>query len=256
MEGLFNGSPQVDSTWQVTIDPEAIFWHKENLLNLAIERLPDQYDAIAWIDADVIYQNADIGDKIIDALTRDPIVQPWSQIRYLDPADRPIGPWRSSMSLYNSTKANPSADPSSSYPGMAWAASREVLVKVGGLYDRCITGGGDVAWASGVWGDTAPIYGKQWSASLIDDALRWGVAVTAQTGGRCGIVTARAEHLYHGSIHDRQYVQRNAVFSKVNFDPNRDVEVAANGTLKWHKHAPGVMRTAIAEYMHNRKEDD
>src|ERR1700677_494960 len=34
-------------------------WHKENLINIAISRLPDEAEYVAWIDADVQFLRAD-----------------------------------------------------------------------------------------------------------------------------------------------------------------------------------------------------
>ena len=258
VEGSFrNQSSQVDSTWKVPIDSNAIFWHKERMLQWAIDRLPDRFDAVCWIDADVVYETPKIGDVILDALTRNPIVQPWSNIRYLGPDNKPMSDWKSSLSLHNSTKAWPTADPRRAYPGMCWAAARSTLAKIaGGIYDRCITGGGDVAWASGVWGDYAPLYVRHWSASLTKDVIRWCRGVTPLTGGRSDVVHARAEHLYHGEVKNRMYVERNAIFRKYNYDPQRDVELDKNEMLRWSKFSSPILREAVSVYMHGRKEDE
>jgi hypothetical protein len=257
VEGAFGRQPsQVNSTWQVAIDPDAVLWHKEALLQWAIDRLPDQYDAVLWIDADVVYLTDSMGDRIIDSLRHAAVVQPWAQIMYLGPDGEPISPWRQSMAKYNKQRKVPCANPRQSYPGMAWATSRQLLSRVGGMYTRCINGGGDVAWAAAVWGDLDAITRRQWSPALVADVTRWAGGVTAQTGGRVGLVEARAEHLYHGELRHRQYVERNAIFGRVDFDPDRHLELAANGTLRWSRAAPPALRTAIHDYLHSRREDE
>lgn len=258
IEGLFGGaSSQVDSTWQVSIDPHAVFWHKESLLQLAIDRLPDEYDAVCWVDSDVIFEaTPGMAARIIEALSSHAVVQPWTEIKYLGPDGKPISEWQRSMALANRHKSNPNANPKYSFPGMAWAARRDTLAKIGGMYTRAITGGGDVAWAAPAWNDLDTLHDRQWSPALVDSVCDWGRALTRETGGIVGMVEARAFHLYHGRLHHRQYVERNAIFGECNFDPAIHLTTASNGTLRWSPRAPAALRQAIARYMHSRREDE
>jgi predicted Zn-ribbon and HTH transcriptional regulator len=257
IEGLFPGSAsQVDSDWEVKIDAEAVFWHKEPLLQLAIDWLSDEYDAVCWIDSDVILYADDIGDRILDSLSRHAVVQPWSEIQYLGPQGNPISQWQRSMAFANRCEPLPNADPRHSFPGMAWACSRELLSRVGGMYTRCITGGGDVAWAAAAWNDADIVRSHAWSAALQADVINWGTTLTTATRGRVGFVDSRASHLYHGRLAHRQYAERNAIFKEVNFDPQAHLERAPNGTLRWSRFAPVELREWIARYMHSRREDE
>lgn len=257
VEGSFGRqSSQVDSTWQVEIDPDAVLWHKESLLQWAIDRLPDYYDAVVWIDADVVYQIDDLGGRIIDALRSHAIVQPWSEIQYLDRDGQPSSPWRASMAKHNQKRKTPDANPANSFPGMAWATSRELLVKIGGMYTRCVNGGGDVAWAAAAWGDLATFQKRMWSPALIADVMAWGRGVTTLTGGHVGMVDARVNHLYHGELKHRQYVERNAIFGRVDFDPRRHLARDERGMLRWSDEAPVALREAIHRYLHSRREDE
>lgn len=257
IEATYPGQPsQIASTWRVEVDPDSQIWLKENLLNIAINRLPDDCDAVIWIDADVLYYSRDLRDKVLDALRERPVVQPWSEIRYLDRANKPVGSWRPSMAWYNRRQRRPTADPRHSFPGMAWAARRETLTRIGGQYDRCITGGGDVAWACGAWGDGDVPYTKHWSPALIDDVIGWGKLLAAETGGKVGVVEARAAHLYHGQLGNRQYVRRNHMLGECGFDPREHLEYAPNGVLRWSPAAPEPLRTAVRTYLHSRREDD
>lgn len=259
VEGLFGDQQsEVDSTWQVAIDPEAQFWHKESLINWAVDRVPDQYDAVMWIDADVIYQQSEIGDRTLDQLAKFAVVQPWSTISYVGPDDDPlhVGPPRPSMAWLNRDAARPNADPRRSYPGMAWAARRETLEQCGGMYTRGITGGGDVAFAAAAMNDARAICIRHWSDGIIDDVYDWGRGLAALTGGLIGCVDAHVHHLYHGRLADRQYTQRNLMFRKTDFDPRLHLELDSQGMLRWSQAAPVELREWVRNYMHSRREDD
>lgn len=258
-EGLFPGmQTQVESTWQVPIHAEADMWHKESLLNFAIKHLPDKYDGVVWIDADVIYDETDIGDRILEQLSQYAVVQPWASITYLGPDDQPIAddPPRLSMAAYNRGQPRSTADSRRSFPGMAWAASRELLVRIGGIYDSAITGGGDVVWAAGSVGDEATIDVPNWPASYRQHMLAWMRSLTLATGGRVGMVPANARHLYHGSRRHRQYVSRHAALRRYRFDPDVHLTRDTNGMLRWASAVPAGLRRAVREYIHSRREDD
>lgn len=43
-------------------------WHKENLINLTIQRLPTDWEYVAWVDADVMFTNPKWVDETIHQL--------------------------------------------------------------------------------------------------------------------------------------------------------------------------------------------
>ena len=61
VELSFNGDFALDKTdadYLVQISGGAVIWQKERLLNLALEHLPADCDAVAWIDCDVLFDDA------------------------------------------------------------------------------------------------------------------------------------------------------------------------------------------------------
>ena len=258
IEAAFGASPrQIDSTWQVAIDPEAIFWHKENLLNIAVERLPEQYDAVLVIDADAVYRENDLRERMLDALRVAPVVQAFRDIQYLGPNGKPHAKAGKSLAYNNSLVSAPVSDPAKGYPGLAWLVRRQAWADAGGCYDRCITGGGDVAWAMGCWDSAAPVYAKRrWPESLVRDVQHWGRRLIAATRGHVPYLPASIDHLFHGLLKDRQYNQRNQALCDLHYDPQRDIETAPNGTLRWSREAPEELRRCVRDYIHGRKEDE
>lgn len=50
-------------------------WHKENMLNLGISRLPDNWEYVAWVDADITFLRPDWVGETVEALQHYPVVQ-------------------------------------------------------------------------------------------------------------------------------------------------------------------------------------
>ena len=38
---------------------DSVLWSKENLLNILIKKLPERIEKVAWLDADIIFENPD-----------------------------------------------------------------------------------------------------------------------------------------------------------------------------------------------------
>lgn len=133
VELSFDGEFQIDGAIQIRGDESHLMWQKERLLNIAIESLPDDVDAVAWVDADLIFQNPLWYVQVKHLLTTHEYVQLFEQIEYHDAAgnvERTAPSWAASRQGQR-------------MPGGAWAARRESIA--GGLPDRHIIGGGD--WA-------------------------------------------------------------------------------------------------------------
>ena len=238
------------------MDPEACLFAKENLLNLSFARLPDSIDRVLWIDADVILLADDYVDRLTDALDRHSVVQGFETLKYLGPDGVAQTGWRESLVHYNNRMGLATGSPSKAYPGLAWAASRELLTNIGGLYDRAITGASDVAWSAANYGDwDLPHLRQHWPPAMIADVLAYMRRVNPLITS-IGHVASQGVHLYHGRIAHRQYVQRHRVLEETQFDPQRHLDYSKNGTLRWSAEAPGALKRAVCDYMHGRREDE
>jgi hypothetical protein len=146
--------------------------------------------------------------------------------------------------------------PARAYPGGAWCAPRQLLAEVGGLYDRHVTGAGDVAWSTAVYGDAPSAELAEYlPPRLVADIERYGRQVSSRVKS-IGFVHSRVVHLYHGRRSNRQYTDRHRSLVEAQYDPDRHVEYAPNGTLRWSPSAPATLRRAVRDYMFGRKEDD
>jgi len=258
---LFTVEGSLDDRWEIpgacrfALDPESCLFAKESLLNLAITRLPDHFERVLWIDSDVLILDRDYAEKVAAALDASPVTHGFSLLRYLGPNGEQKTDWRSSLGWVNHQRKSHDSTLHPAYPGGIWAARRELLVSVGGLYDRCITGSGDVAWASAAYGAKARSNQMvHWSDALVRGVLDYCARVGPLVD-RVGCVDAKAVHVYHGELKHRQYQARHRVLRETDFDPERHVEYASNGTLRWSDTAPAALRNGVRNYLLNRGED-
>src|SRR5262245_30598532 len=70
-----------------------VMWQKERLLNLGLKALPPTCEAVAWLDADLVFGSDDWADRAFRELERSVLVQPFHEIVDLtrDDANSDIG---------------------------------------------------------------------------------------------------------------------------------------------------------------------
>jgi hypothetical protein len=89
----FNGSLELtpaDADICLQVRDGDVLWQKERLLNLLLPRLPPECEFVAWIDGDVLLQDAAWPDSTVATLETAPLLQLYSSLRYLEP-DGSIG---------------------------------------------------------------------------------------------------------------------------------------------------------------------
>lgn len=226
-------------------------WQKERLINLGIAQLSDNIDAVAWIDADLLFLNPRWWDELAEQLQRFPVVQLCGRVADTDDQGR-LGPTRPGIGMVTRTSAMHGQH---GRPGGAWAAWRWVVDDIG-LYDAHVLGGGDSILSNAWLGEVSrsPSY-----AGLGTDYLRRQTSIhTERVAGRIGYVTGDAVHLYHGTRDRRRYSDRYQILRDGQFDPETDLIDDPTEPLQWSDHAlnrkPDMVE-AVARYFVDRQED-
>jgi hypothetical protein len=237
-------------------------WQKERLLNVAIERLPPSCTKIAWLDADVLFENPAWALETARRLDDHPVVQLFDHAVRLRRGHRADD---NSGDRYPGFAAIASHDPhrllagdfaTHGHTGFAWAARRDVL-SGRGLYDVCITGSGDHAMAHAFAGD--------WTSGCVDRIFgasnrhrqyftAWSKETYRRVRANVGFVSGSVLHLWHGEVRDRRYVDRNRELANFDFDPVTDLRVGSSGCWEWNSAKPLLHRWA-REYFGLRRED-
>jgi hypothetical protein len=239
-------------------------WQKERLINLVVERLPDRYAKIAWLDADILFDNPLWAIRTSELLDELLVIQPFERaIRLLHDQTTYTG-----ASDFNQPSfcfvhsALPELTRFGGYsvhghPGFGWAANRDLWLEVG-LYDGAIMGSGDHLMAHAFAGDFCSAcipnsFGR--CQSYLEDYRTWATAAWEHVRGKLGSVPGAALHLWHGNRPNRQYWQRNLALFKLNYDPNRHLSVLENGLWCWSDADDGALREWTQGYFRARQED-
>lgn len=235
---------------QVQVPRHAVMFQKEALLNAAERLVPECYTKLAWVDADLDFDNPDWVRETSAALDREKVVQPFDRAVWLNRAGVAEREIPSTAAIAQST------DGVEGHPGFAYAARRKLWTAHGGLFPYCITGRGDCAAA-------AAFFGAELSAlqrNAIGDTMlslrrwrEWAEPVARWTGGKVGLVSGAVRHDFHGERAKRKYSQRHEALEGMDID--RDLELRPEGYLQWSAEASPVMMLSVANYFAERDED-
>jgi hypothetical protein len=236
-----------DSFVKIASTPRHIMWQKERLLNALIERLPAKYDKIAWIDADVLFDNKDWATEAESKLNHYPMVQLFENGCETDSELELVG-----NKIPGIVRGGVEIE--EALPGRAWAARREVLQKTG-LLDTHIMGGGDIMMYYAAMGMFTTFMLTRTNIEWRRSYLRWAGPFYRAIKGKVGYVSGDITHLYHGTYADRQYVERWIILSRARYNPEEDIRINNQGIWEWNSDKPDL-HDAVANYFEERKEDE
>jgi len=246
-----------------------VLWQKERLLNLALRRLPDDCDIVAWVDCDVLFSDAYWPQQAREALNSFALIQLFSERLHLARNARRgpsgWGPIESRRQAIGHALAGDGLKPEElsvggSFrhgplsTGLAWAARRTLLDKCG-FYDARIVGGGDAAmvWAALGRPDHSVI-AQSMSGRAAEHYRAWAEPFFAEVGGRVGYLPGPLFHLWHGSYAERRHKERQQDITALGFDPFTDLALDDSACWRWNSDKPELHRY-VRNYFTARNED-
>jgi hypothetical protein len=245
----------------VPVRARTLAWNKESLINIGIQRLPDDWKYVAWIDADVVFRRKDWAAATVHALQQHYIVQPWSDCYDLGPAGEHVEHHVSFCKLWATgkpIKQGPSCGKGTPYlfghPGYAWAASRQALEWLGGLVDTAALGAADHHMALALLGRVMETVPGNLHSAYAAPLLRWQKRATQHINLNIGYVHGTIEHQWHGQKAKRAYVSRWDILSKHSFNPDTDLKRNLYGVTELAGNKPYLARD-INLYHRSRDED-
>lgn len=222
---------EIDSTFKIRGTREKhLLWQKERLLNYAIKQIPLEYDAIAWIDMDVLFDNEHWVDQTKHALQFNHVIQPWETMLFLDLEENSTYE-RKSCGWYYANKKDEYKNLGIAHPGFAWAARAEWIRKYG-LYDYMVTGGGDSMMLPG-FTDCYLYIIESLNSNWIHHTRQWSKAVYKEVQGKFSFIPGTIRHLFHGDRRKRMYVKRWKLLKDAGFNPATDIYIDDNCLLTW-----------------------
>ena len=224
---------------RVNANESNTLWQKEALLNIALSKLPKEYEYVAWVDCDIIFNNANWIELLYQALSQYKVVQPFSIVNKLDIN----GNTQKCRGLVSSF-------PEKGEAGFAWAFRREILDDIK-LLDNQIFGGADFIMASAFMNEPTMI--KNLKRYVNNQQTKgWMEKATNIVNKSVGFIDAEITHLYHGSETNRIYSRvllRDRLTNSIDIDKDVTKE---NGI--WTISPTHIGR--CRNYFMSRQEDD
>lgn len=243
------------SNLYLEVQASSILFQKEAMINrIAQDVLSSnkKITSLAFIDADILFENEFFLQDAEDRLKDKKVVQLFSKCKFMD---RNFSLERTCPSCL-SVNLNRQFSYARVHPGFAWAARRELWTELGGLYDRAIVGGGDGLLHLAITGEWKTRHEQpplSFNKKSRDHFQKWAKKVDEWVNGDYGYITGTVKHLWHGERKDRQYENRNDLM--LGFDPENHVKLNSDGLLDWQAGADPRLVSYLTRYFQNRKED-
>ena len=260
IELSFDGEYDIPTSEPVIqLRSDSIMWQKERLINFGVSQLPSQYTKFAWVDCDVLFESPDWLEQAKKKLDEVDIIQLFKRVFYLPNGDKSYQGrhqimvqgviWQNRTHRNWLERRREKLLPFSS-PGFAWAANRASFEN--GLYDKNIIGSGDTFIVDSILGSWN-IHGF---ASKFTDAMKADMAIwlSGQKSLTYDYIPQSIYHLHHGSLKNRQYMDRHNLVLDNDFDPSLDIEIK-NNVFEWASDKPNL-HSGIINYFNERNEDE
>ena len=257
----------------VRMRTDSELWHKENMINIGISRLPSTWKYIAWIDGDIDFVRDDWVEETIHELQHHPVVQMFEDAVDLGPNHEIMTTskgfaycYKRGLEYKGKKMVSKEKDISGYYhsyvgygkgyywhPGYAWAATREAINTLGGMFDLAIVGAGDHHMACSLIGDPERSIPRGVTPEYKRQVLQW-----ANRAGRLhkniGYIKGTIYHFWHGKKRERFYKDRWSILVDNKYDPLKHVHKDFQGLYALHD-GHQKLRDDLREYFQSRNED-
>lgn len=257
-----------DADILVRVSDGDVMFQKERLLNIALQHLPDECTAVAWLDSDVVFSRDDWGAMAEEKLNSADVLQLYSTGYRIEP-HVPVNfnmirregegfpslfeRFRSGNIRLEEWRENPSVAMKSRI-GLAWCTRREFLERHG-FYDACIVGGGDRAFIGAIVGRPAiAVRHLEMQSGFQEHYLEWVERLLESGEPRLDHIDVDIVQLWHGDYAHRKYKDRHAAIAQFQFHPGQDLMLGEDGCWKWNE-SGSRLAGFVNEYFQSRMED-
>jgi hypothetical protein len=247
-------------------------WFKENMINLAVQRLPSDWRYMAWIDGDVQFARPDWVGETLHQLQTYHVVQMFSEAYQLTPdynvqhRYQSFAHWYHNeynvdnleippLNSYNCKEKN-STRAKWSHPGFAWAIRRDAFDHLGGLIDWAGLGSADWYMCRAFAGFYNIDYvAKSLGVSGCRMLTEWQSRSEKYLKRNIGYVEGALLHYWHGQRKDRNYRGREQFLIEAGFEPDLDLKRDWQGLWQLTNRSC-QLRDGIRKYFKQRNEDN
>lgn len=237
-----------------------IYWQKEQLLNLGINKLKNDFKYVGWIDGDIHITNPFWIKRIIESLEDNKITQICKKILKETNFKQEYKETHSVANFLQTTDdVQKLLHDRIGEPGYGYVYHSELFHnKSMPLYDKAICGSGDFLNLVGY------LDIKDIDNFLEHDRFFNGLEYVKQDfiDWRCknelvkniGCSNNQIKITYHGSVKNRKYITRESILKKAKYNPS--VDIIYNKKTQMYNITKGTLRKSISAYFRSRREDD
>jgi len=235
-----------------------IYWMKEQLINKGLDILIEKnHENLCWLDCDIKFENKNWVDEILNVLKKEPMCHVFRNCLKKKPDSKVNKSY--SFTVY-AEKYNYELDfllQRHGEPGFGFAYKTN-FIKNAKLYQNAICGSGDFLNILGYSFETNHLeeelstdrFFRNNSKSFLYDYIEWANLInqrhpTIRSANNSILVD------YHGTIKNRNYVDREIILTRNRFNPSTDLEIQKD---LYHIKNDKI-KEQIANYFINRQED-
>lgn len=194
----------------VQVRSDSCLFYKEQLYNLLVPKIPEQYTKLIFIDSDIIFNNKKWVDVISEALDTHDVVQPFETAILMSPYYGTYITIKKSL-FFGLTQNLNVTDGNLYHHGFSFAMTRDYYNKIGGFFDKCIIGAGDSAFSCLFFRYKFDIH---LSNFIKREHTEWFNKASA-IPKRFTYLPMTIYHMYHGNYSDRKYNNRHDLLNNI-----------------------------------------
>lgn len=275
--------PKLNQTYQITkydnpkhlqLTAETILWTKENMINLAVNKLlPPDYKAFAFIDADLQFNNLNWAEDTLKILNSCDILQPFVNgynLNKFNKIDNNSKILYSTFYLWINKNINNytiniekndnliinNIKRECWHPGWAWAMTRNTYEKLGSIYDFGIVGGGDSILAKSIINPNFMNTEKPFSLCSLSFRKSLFDYQNKCKDLKVGYTPGTVLHYYHGTLENRNYMNRWNIIIFNKYNPYLFIQKNNCGMYEATKYFSQSFQNEIIKYFNERNEDN
>ncbi len=256
---LQQGSRPYITDATIRLRTEYEVWYKENLINIAVQHLPENWEYMAWIDSDISFQNINWARETIEQLQTYKVIQLFTHCIDLGMKGETLHVHTGIMYAYINGEIHSNHKFHGQYSkyfhvGYAFGIRRDAYNSIGQLPEFPILGSADNHLALALLG-------------LVDGSLNRNlhpnyILLCRILQERCerhikrdvGYIHGTILHNFHGNKADRKYQSRWNILVENQFDPLVDIYKDCNNLWVLNDNKP-KLRDEIRRYFRERNED-
>lgn len=232
----------------VKLRAESVLWQKERLIRIGERLLPNNQDWVVWLDCDILFDNKDWLKDTIKLLKEYNYVQPFETVNRRNKDWSIEGTWKSFGERYSKGIVSNWFD-EHGHTGFAFATKRDKF----DLYDKAIGGTADHLMFHAMVGQLpCSCVDKAYGGTMRSHFYDWAKTYAEKMEGSLHYTEGTINHLYHGALANRNYLERTQELTNLNFNPYTDLYTNDDGLLELNR--PDIQKWVL-KYFESRKED-